>query len=256
MELLMAESSIGTVKARGMLVEWFDVVVPEGEEALGPQLVEEIEYGRPGFSIRPGLIRKLLPVSVDLITGGISSGGSYLFDSFESARRHLDWTRTDYRINGLLFAEQPWVANMRGFLGKVIGAHDFKPVATSHASQRIQVWRVEKGDVEALASKAWPKVVQRAREADFASIWLGADPSTRTVGLVSVVSRSPNEPGRDYDALRTLDQARVVTEALPGLETERVIVDKSMWVITIWLPPIDGKVSEGLWPNSPPLPGP
>jgi hypothetical protein len=253
---MMTESSVGTIEARGILVEWFDVVVPKGEEALSPQLVEEIEFGRPDFAARPGLIRKLLPVAVEPGTGDTSSGGSYLFDSFENAKGHLHWTHTDYRINGLLFAEQPWVANMRGFVGKVVGAHDFKPLATSHASQRIQVWQLKDNDVESLAAKAWPKVLRYGKEAGLASVWLGVDPSTQSLALVSVASRSADRSQRDYKMLRELNESSLVNETLPELTSAHVVVDKTMWVITIWLPPKDGKIPDGLWPNSPPLPGP
>ena len=252
----MANASEGAVNAGGMLVEWFDLVPTAGDDALGPDLVNQIESGRPDFAARPGLIRKLLPVSMDQQTGHTSSGGSYLFDSLDNARAHLKWTQSIYRLDGLLFSEQPWVANMDGFVGQVVGAYDFKPLATSHSAQRIQVWRVTTDDALALASRAWPHLLQSARHANLSSVWLGVDTSKQTLGLVSVVSRSPNETGHDYRALHSLRDCAIVDKILPELQPQNAIVDKSMWVITIWLPPQNGRIPDGLWPNSPPLPAP
>ncbi len=234
------------------MVEWFDVV-GEGSES---DIVVSIETDRPHYSARPGLIRKLLPIAVDKASGKVTAGGSYLFDSLENARGYLQWTETEYRVDGLLFHEQPFVANLSCFLGSTVGAVDYAPIETSHASKRIQVFQASPGAAARLAKDAWPAIEKAGAAHGLSSAWLGVDASSDRIALLTVAARTASEQGDDYSAWDRLNAVPLAEKAFPAGSLVKVIHDACMWVFTIWRPPVDGNETLGLWPNSPPLPAP
>jgi hypothetical protein len=249
----MSAVDTGPIRASGMLLEWFDLV---GPETVGPPIVTEIERDRPVYAAQPGFIRKLLPIVFERDGGAAEAGGSYLFDSLANLRAHLQWTQTEHRIDGLLFHEQPFVANFRGFAGEVVGAQDFAPLASKQAANRIQVWRTKGQSALPLARKAWPILLARARDVGLSAVWLGADSETQTIGLLSVAPRLSARSELDYAALDRLRGPMSIADGLKDFADLERVVDKCMWVFTIWLPPVNGRPTQGLWPSSPPLPAP
>jgi len=249
----MHASDTGSAMAGAMLIEWFRVLGDEDEQGI----VESIERDRPDYSMRPGLIRKLLPIVHSPDSTTVLSGGSYLFETLDDARAYLHWTEHEHRVDGVLFRDRPFVADLRGFLAPVVGVQDFAPIGESHAAQRIQVWHCGRdADVTAIARRLWPGILSRATQAGVSSIWLGADADTRCIGLVTVAPKTEKCTGHDYAVLDALRGRMCLANDDDELRALETVVDECMWVFTIWLPPRNGRIREGLWPNSPPLPSP
>jgi hypothetical protein len=235
-----------------MVVELFDVV-GDGDES---DIVLSIEEDRPHYSARPGLIRKLLPIAVDTTTGKVTSGGSYLFDSVENARRYLHWTEAEYRVDGLLFHERPFVSNLTCFLGSVVGAYDYAPIETSQASKRVQIFQAAPGRARPVAEQAWPRIQAAGGQHGLSAVWLGVDSGSDRIALLTVVSRTASLAGDDYGAWARLSNVEWADELMTPESPVKPLHDACMWVFTVWRPPREGKETLGLWPNSPPLPAP
>jgi hypothetical protein len=237
------------IQCGALLAEWFDV---EGGEPDPSELVRSIERDRPHYTRRPGLVRKLLPISVDPRTGKVGSGGFYLFERLRDTDEYFRWTESEYRVDGLLFHERPFVANLHKFVGRIVGARDFRPIGLSHASLRFQLWSCRERDAEARATRVWPELSRAAETSGFASIWLAADEVNQHIGAVTVASRTPDTVTDDYGAWGRLAGVAELDE----LRSLSKVQDLTLWVFTIWLPPAANAETAGLWPNSPPLPAP
>jgi hypothetical protein len=237
------------IQCGALLAEWFDV---EGGNPDPLELVRSIERDRPHYTRRPGLVRKLLPISVDPTTGKVGSGGFYLFKRLHDTDEYFRWTESEYRVDGLLFHERPFVANLHKFVGRIVGAHDFRPIGLSHAALRFQLWSCREKDAEARATRVWPELRRAAEISGLASVWLAADEVNQHIGAVTVASRTPDTATDDYGAwgrlagVAELDELRSLTK----------VQDLTLWVFTIWLPPEENSETPWLWPNSPPLPAP
>lgn len=233
-----------------MLIEWFDVVGDDDESSI----VASIEHDRPDYSRQPGFVRKLLPIVFSPGSEQTMSGGFYLFDTVDNARKHQHWTETVHRVDGRLFHERSFVRNLKGQLAAVVGAHDYAPLVTAHAAQRVRIWDAPGQDVERLARKSWP-AVRAAGAAGLSSVWLGANAEDHRIVLVTVAPRTPGLAGLDLQVLQALRGPLAVLFSSGPLAAAPAI-DLCMWVFTIWRPPgIDG-VRAGIWPNSPPFPAP
>src|SRR5258708_37730659 len=168
------DAPLGDIPCEATVIELFDVVSSEDESAI----VESIETDRPHYALRPGLIRKLLPIAIDAVSGKVTSGGSYLFDSLAHAREYLRWTGEEYRSGGRLFHEQPFVANLFCFVGQIVGAHDFKPFESAHASKRVQISRAPAGQSRQIALDLWPSVIDAAAFSELSALWLAYNSPT------------------------------------------------------------------------------
>jgi hypothetical protein len=84
--------------------------------------------------------------------------------------------------------------------------------------------------------------------------WLGVNDVDNTLGLVLVCTRWSDRGTNDYLSFEFLRSLALFEAGAPP--QEQLIVDRCMWVFTIWLPPSAGHATSGLWPNSPPLPAP
>jgi hypothetical protein len=239
------------IKAKGVLIEWFDVL---GDTRDLTPIVSDIERDRTTYSARPGFVRKLLPIARDLVTGASYSGGSYLFDTPENAIAHQRWSTMEHRVDGLLFPEQPWLSNFDGFVGELVGAVDGECDLAGHAAKRILVWSVAGRSVRTVASELWPRILGSIKDGSIVSAWLGVNEGSSTIGLVLVCARDVGQysyPHNVYERLRAV-------ELFDGdiSPDGQIIVDRCMQVFTIWLPPKRRRPTPGLWPNSPPLPSP
>jgi hypothetical protein len=238
-------------QAKGILIEWFDVIGDSRD--LNP-IVEEIERDRAVYADRPGFVRKLLPFVSDVITGENYAGGSYLFETAANAQSHSDWTTKEHRVDGMLFPEMPWVANFGGFVGEVIGAVDADSNLSNHAAKRILVWQAGRDAAREAAGAIWPLVLEAFKDKRLVGAWLGVNEAENTVGLVLVATRMADRSANDYAGFEFLRGLEIFETGAPPVE--QLIVDRCMWVFTIWLPPSQGKETAGLWPNSPPMPAP
>lgn len=239
------------IAAKGLLIEWFDVL---GDASDLTPVVSDIERDRADYAARPGFVRKLLPIVTDVITGASYSGGSYLFDTVGNAQVHHHWATVERKIDGVAFPDQPWLANFDGFIGEVVGAVDVGDDLSRHAAKRIVVWKAGTRPAREVAAALWTRLLALLARQPFVSVWLGVDDSANTLGLVLVCSRPADSGSHSYAAFELLRGIPLFDEGV--LPPDELVVDRCMWVFTIWLPPVHGQPTEGLWPNSPPLPAP
>jgi hypothetical protein len=248
----MGNGAVGAVECGAMIVELFDVAGSDDATAI----VDSIEADRPHYTVRPGLVRKFLPLAIDATTGNVTSGGAYLFDSLENAQAYLRWTGEEYRVEGLLFHERPFVANLSCFIGPVVGAHDFDSFETAQASIRIQLWQAPLHQAHRIARAAWSALKAAAGELGLSGIWLAVEPDTDRIALITVIRRTESVGGDDYDAWNRLGTERSPGKMLSNNTALKSVHDACMWIFTIWQPARNGIRQLGLWPNSPPLPSP
>jgi hypothetical protein len=246
----VSDAEIGPVAAGGMLIEWFDIVGDDDESSI----VASIENDRPDYSRRPGLVRKLLPVVFSPASERTMSGGFYLFDTVANAREHQHWTEAVHRVDGRLFHERPFVRNLRGQVAAVVGVHDFAPLATAQAAQRVRIWDVPGRDVETLARECWPAVLSQGA-AGLSSVWLGVNVEQHRIVLVTVAPRTAGTADPDLEVLQSL-RGRLAIPFSAGALAAPPAIDLCMWIFTIWRPPGRDGVRAGVWPNSPPFPAP
>lgn len=246
----MIDAEIGPIDAGGMLIEWFDVVSDDDESSI----VASIENDRPDYSSQPGFVRKLLPIVFSPASEHTMSGGFYLFDTVANAHRHQQWTENVHRVDGRVFHERPFVSNLRGQAATVVGAHDFAPLRTSQAAQRVRIWDTRGQDAEQLAREYWPAVMA-AGDGGLSSVWLGANSAEQRIVLVTIAPRTAGGSDLDLEVLRAL-RGRLAIPFPAGPLASVPLVDLCMWVFTIWRAPGAEGVRPGLWPNSPPFPAP
>jgi hypothetical protein len=96
------------------------------------QVPAVIEQDRAVMAMRPGMRQKHLPVAFDESTARFVSGGRYLFDTFEHAAAYREWAANEFVVDGTKFFERPYFIDPVFFAWRVIGAHDFKPIADAH----------------------------------------------------------------------------------------------------------------------------
>ena len=245
---------IGPIEARGAFTA--DFALPA--EVPVAQVPAMIERDRAIMATRPGMRQKHLPVAFDGPSGRFLSGGRYLFDTFENALAYREWVQHDFVVDGTKFFERPYFVDPIFFAWRVIGGHDFKPIAECHKVIRFERWKASDDALGAIEG-AWPDLRDEAQAQGLASAWLLHSEEDQQIGVVSVAdgARSPGATGPDATSLGVLESAPSL--GLPfeehGLATKTF--DRTSWVLTIWFPLHPGEpVDPALWPNSPPLPAP
>lgn len=128
--------SSGRIDARGAFLGDFQIVgnLPADEVPAA------IEGDRVYFVARPGFYRKLIPLRFEE-NGALFSGGRYLFKTFDQAIDFGRWFQDEFRLDGKLFVERPWIKDFTRLPFHVIGAHDFKDVHDSQVVVRRSAGR-------------------------------------------------------------------------------------------------------------------
>jgi hypothetical protein len=222
------------------------------------QVPAVIEQDRAVMAMRPGMRQKHLPVAFDESTARFVSGGRYLFDTFEHAAAYREWAANEFVVDGTKFFERPYFIDPVFFAWRVIGAHDFKPIAEAHKVIRFERWRAS-GDARSALERAWPDVRHDAQSRDLASVWLLHSDEHEQVGVVTVAD-SVGPPGGtepDVASLVALASMPSLGQRFQDQAGADKVFDRTSWVFTIWFPLRQGEpVGPALWPNSPPLPAP
>ncbi len=167
----------GPIEARGALLGDFEIVgnMPPAE------VPGAIERDRAIFVARPGFYRKLIPLRIES-DGRLFSGGRYLFRSFAEVVDFHRWFRDEFRLDGKLLVERPWVKDFSRLAFRVLGAHDFKDVHRSQVVVRAERWALS-GERAAALEAAWPAVRDRAAHDGLAGVWLLYSEELREAGL-------------------------------------------------------------------------
>lgn len=99
----------GRIDAQGAFTGDFGI----SPEAPADRIPREIERDREIMTLRPGMRQKHLPVQVDPATGRMSSGGRYLFDSYEDAEAYRRWVLDDFVVDGVRFPERRYFVDLQ-----------------------------------------------------------------------------------------------------------------------------------------------
>jgi len=239
----------GPIEMHGAFLDDFEVL-----NSLQPHEVPgAIEGDRPFFVARSGFYRKLLPLRIEE-SGAIFSGGRYLFRTYSEAAAFGRWLDEDFRVDGRLFVERPWVRDLTAAPFHVVGAHDFSDVHDSQFVVRVERWTLT-GERGSTLDSAWPAIRDRAASAGLASVWLIFSDERREAALVTVGGRVGAHVPSALDAasLAALAAKPSPAEEVAAQSWARKTFDRTSWILTIWFAPDHRPLQ--LWPNSPPLPG-
>jgi hypothetical protein len=229
---------------------------------VGPQVPEMIERDRVIMASRPGMLRKLLPLRID--AAGVTSGGVYLFDTYENAAAYGEWAANEFILDvgfgEINFLDRPIFIEATSQVWNLIGAEDFADVRTSQDVMRFERWHtiepVDLGELEA----RWPQVRDRARTAGLSSVYLMYSPDRHhpQLGLVTVAASTTSPPtGVAREDLAHLESQPSLGDEIGDELGATKVFDRTSWVYEIWFPIEEGNDHAGstVWPNSPPLPG-
>lgn len=241
--------------SKAAVVEWFDLISGGSDN----EIIGEIEHDRLDYSLRPGLIRKLLVITNPDAEGQLLGGGLYFFEGFDEAREFLHWSSYEHTDSqGRTFEE-------REFVGKGRRAHVCDVIAhvqrqnwqamptTAHVeSFRLKV-QVSKDKISEAFAQGEKLLLE---DDDLQSLSCVYDPTEDLYFILSVRGR---RQGTEKDKLPDLDSIRPTLfskELLRTLSTEKK-EDLQFYVFTIWEPrQRQDPPGEAVWPNSPPLPCP
>lgn len=244
---------LGPIDAKGAYLDDFiltDYLLPE-------QVPAAIERDRPFITARPGFVRKLLPLRVDLASGINYCGGRYLLKTYEEAVALGSWFEHEFEMDGVPFLERPDFEDVQGKAYQVVGAYDFTAIDESQTAFRTEIWHVQDASLLKQMPAIWPVWRDRAESEGRSALWLMYNEDSRDIAVVTVWNKVKGAPTDELDFV-TLD----AIDSAPsyGIEWEtqgkaEKIFSRSTWVYTVWFPN-DERAESPLWPNSPPLPAP
>lgn len=247
---------IGPINAQAAFTSDF----PVAEQVEIQKLVNMQEIERRSMDVRPGMRNKYMPLSYDRVTGALVTGGRYLFDTWENVIDYGRFTSEELEFEpGVKFWSRPFFINVDRHMWRVAGAHDFKPMATSHHINRFERWSVEGDSVGDVLAQAWPSIRDAAELAGLSSAWLMFQPDERQVGIVTVSAKREGS-----DSAQAVNQAIDDLQSAPSLGrllqphlTLKKIFDRTSPILSLWLP--QSRLAGGepsAHQVSPPLPAP
>lgn len=245
----------GPIPCGGVFADEFD---------LGPGLSmknapDYIEADRIVMAARPGLNRKLLPFGLEDGGARATCGGFYLFDTLENAVAFKHWVEKDFVVDGIHFLDRPVFKNPRGFVYRVVGAEDFKPLVGAQRIVRSERWVLPNEKSAEQLAWLWPAMRSEAQSTGLSSIWLLVNAETLRVALVTVADRLTTDAARQPDIASV---GGLAASPSLGFEIGQRLkaskeFDRSSWIYSIWFPAEPNDAGpKSLWPNSPPFSAP
>jgi len=201
------------------------------------EVVNMLERERPNMDIRPGMRHKYTPLRFDPATGTKYIGGRYLFDTWENVLDYNHFTNEElFPAPGVKFWER--FIDVNKHYWKVTGAHDFKPLATSHHINRFERYSYTSNKVEELLKQVWPTLRDDADKRGLSSVWLMFQPDEKEIGIITVA-----EKGHDADpavaaseGLAQLERIPAFGRHLPAELGVKKLLDRTALIISSWLP--------------------
>ncbi|KAK9788650.1 putative Acyltransferase 3 domain-containing protein [Seiridium cardinale] len=190
------------------------------------------------MSERPGMYLKYLPYQYDAVTGKLVSGGSYLFETWESAKDYVSWANEDFQVGDpkVSFWDQPMFESHNGRVWKVIGAHNFASVE-ENAVARLQQWTCQAANIETSLRQAYPSIRRAAEAEGAASIWLLYSPEENVVGIqLGFKKDGASEPEYARQYLANIKKLPPIEQHLPKTLGLSKIFDRTSILLTLWLP--------------------
>ena len=122
--------------------------------------------------------------------------------------------------------------------GRVTGAHDFTPLATTHYTNRFERWTYTGENVQQLLEPVWPTVREDAGRQGLASVWLLFQPEQRQIGILTVAAKADGRDPADAASrsVTALEQAESVGRFLPAELGVEEIFDRTSLILAMWLP--------------------
>ena len=207
---------------------------------ITPQnLIDMVERERPNMDIRPGMRHKYTPLRIDPATGVLYNGGRYLFDTWENVLDYNHYTNEVLEPEpGVKFWTRPSFVHVDKHYWRVTGAHDFKPLATSHHINRFERYAYTNEKVADLLERAWPALRDDAQKQGFSSAWLMYQPEEKQIGIVTVAARTDDkDPAKAISAgLAALEAAEPAGRFLPQELGLTNLLDRTSIIVSYWLP--------------------
>jgi len=190
----------------------------------------------------------------------VSTGGRYLFRSYQDATEFRDWLEAKVLPGEqTTFWNRPFFVNTVRFAWRVSGAYDLAPI-TTHDLNRFERYSVPDAKFEAYLPKLFPVFLEAARRLDLAHVTLMFQPEYNLVGVVTAATRESR-----YAPILDTMRHSIDALALRGSVSEarltelgaRKIFDRTSLNLAVWLPLSEQAGGEpAIWPNSPPIPMP
>src|SRR5215469_14633676 len=147
------------------------------------------EVDRPHLVDQPGMRHKYLPLRRDPATGAISTGGRYLFRSYEDATKYRDFLEAKvFPGEQTTFWKRLFFFSTVRFAWRVAGAHDLAPI-TTHDLSRFERYSVSDAKFEARLPELFPAFLEAARRLDLAHVSLMFQPEHDLVGVLTAAAR-------------------------------------------------------------------
>lgn len=227
-------------------------------------LAVEVETDRPNMTRFPGMRHKYMPARVDAATGAVYTGGRYLFDTYEHAVQYSEF------LEGLVlpgesvnFWDRPqFGGNVHRYAWRVVGAHDFTELSTTHHFNRFERWHVPSGIDVGELTRLWPELVHEARAAELAAVALWYNERHRLVGVLTNINRRGDVTLPQGDDSENLSAQLSAFERRPsiGTQIEKLpgadkVFDRTLFNLCLWTPLLEqAGGAASIWPNTPPLP--
>ncbi|QEY63089.1 hypothetical protein FXN65_13825 [Metapseudomonas lalkuanensis] len=200
-------------------------------------IVNMLERERPNMDIRPGMRHKYTPLRFDSATGTKYIGGRYLFDTWENVLDYNHFTNEElFPAPGVKFWER--FIDVNKHYWKVTGAHDFKPMATSHHINRFERYSFTSSKVEELLKQVWPTIRDDAEKQGLSSVWLMFQPEEKEIGIITVGEKTSDaDPAVAASrGLARLENAQPFGRHLPAELGLAKLLDRTSLIISSWLP--------------------
>ena len=224
----------GPIACQAAFVADFDVAA----DIPVARLVSKVDADRRRMDVRRGMRSKYVPLRFDPATGAHQIGGRYLFDTWNDVLDYMRFTSEELEFEpGTKFWDRPFFSNIDKRAWRVVGAHDFTPLATHYVS-RFERLAYEAETAMTALEAAWPAIRDAARDGGRASVWLLHQPDERQVGLLTVATQLPgtDQTERASLSLAALEHAGSLASHLPENIATRPLFDRTSLNLSLWLP--------------------
>ncbi|WP_417528957.1 hypothetical protein [Marinomonas shanghaiensis] len=226
---------IGPINAEAAFTSDF----PVSEQVEMQTLINMQEIERRSMDVRPGMRHKYMPLSYDRVTGDLLTGGRYLFDTWENVLEYKRFTSEELEFEpNVKFWDRPFFLNVDRHIWRVAGAHDFKPLATTHHVNRFERWSIEGDDVEQVLKNVWPSIRDEAEAMGLSSAWLMYQPEESQIAIVTVAQmHDVTDTAEAVNlALNELQSMPSLGRLLPAELKADKLFDRTSPILALWLP--------------------
>lgn len=224
----------GPIACEAAFIADFDIAVDIPLSGLA----SKVDTDRLRMDVRSGMRSKYVPLRFDPATGAHQIGGRYLFETWDDVVDYMRFTSEELEFEpGTKFWDRPFFSNIDKRAWHVVGAYDFKPLATHYVS-RFERFAYQAGTATIALEAAWPAVRDAARKAGRASVWLLNQPDERQIGLLTVATQlSGDNPAEQASrSLAALEHAESLASHVSSQIAIRPLFDRTSLNLSLWLP--------------------